>query len=88
MPTIKSTCECRQRARARTEAVGKLKTSVKDAAGGNKVAEISVTLIKIKDNRRAYTINIKVISQRKTKKLRALVDLSAQRSIYVDTATA
>jgi hypothetical protein len=62
MPTTKSTCECRRRAKARTEAVGKLKTSAKDAAGGNKVAEISVTLVKIRDNRRAYTIDVKVIS--------------------------
>jgi hypothetical protein len=88
MPTTKSTCECCRRAGARTGTVGKLKTSAKDAAGGNKVARISATLVKIGDNRRAYTIDVEVISQGKTKKLRALVDSGAQGSIYVNTATA
>jgi hypothetical protein len=90
MPTTKSTYKCRRRAgaRARIRAVGKLKTSTKDAAKDNKVAEILTTLIKIGDNRRAYIINVEVISQRKIKKLRAFVDSGAQSSIYVDTATA
>jgi hypothetical protein len=62
MPTTKITCECRRRVKARIRTVGKLNTSAKDAAKGNKVARILATLVKIRDNRRAYTINIEVIS--------------------------
>jgi hypothetical protein len=62
MPTIKPTYKYRRRVKARTGIIGKLNTSAKDAAKDNKVVRILVTLVKIKDNRRAYTINVEVIS--------------------------
>jgi hypothetical protein len=58
MLITKSTCEYRQRIKARAGIIGKLKTSAKD----NKVVKILIILIKIRDNRRAYTINIEIIS--------------------------
>jgi hypothetical protein len=62
MLTTKLTYEYRRRVRVRARRIRKLKTSAKDTAKDNKVIRILITLVKIRDNRRAYTINIKVIS--------------------------